>query len=150
MAKLQIGTKGIKLIQSFEGCRLKGYVCPAGKLTIGYGHTGLVDGKAIYVGMKISKAKAIELLKKDLDRFENAVNELVDVKITQNQFDALTSFAYNCGEGNLKSSTLLRKVNTKDFKDAADEFLKWNKGGGKVLLGLTRRRKAERSLFLKK
>jgi lysozyme len=149
MAKLTIGKKGIKLIQSFEGYRNKAYFCPAGLVTIGYGTTR-INGKPVSIGMKCTKKQALEWMKEDLEEFEDAVNDLVDVKITQNQFDAIVSFAYNCGIGNLKSSTLLKKVNSKDFKGAADEFLKWNKGNGKVLNGLTRRRKSERKLFLSK
>lgn len=141
-------TKGIELIKEFEGCRLTAYKCPAGVWTIGYGHTGTVDGKAIASGMTITAAKATELLRKDLATFEAAVNSYVTAPITQNMFDALVSFAFNCGAGALKGSTLLKKLNAKDYNGAAAEFARWNKAGGKVLAGLTRRRRMESILFL--
>lgn len=141
-------TKGIDLIKEFEGCKLTAYKCPAGVWTIGYGHTGSVDGKAITSGMTITAAKATELLKADLSKFEAAVNSYVTAPITQNMFDALVSFTFNCGAGALKGSTLLKKLNAKDYDGAAAEFPKWNKAGGKVLNGLVRRREAERCLFM--
>ena len=143
-------TRGIELIKEFEGCRLTAYKCPAGVLTIGYGHTGTVDGKAVASGMTITAAKATELLRADLAKFEAAVNSYVTAPITQNMFDALVSFTYNCGAGALKSSTLLKKLNARDYDGAAAEFPKWNKVGGKVLNGLVRRRAREQQLFLYK
>lgn len=145
---MKMGSDGLDLVKSFEGLYLKAYKCPAGVWTIGYGHTGKVDGKAICSGMTITKAKATSLLQDDMKTFEKAVTDLVKVKLNQHQFDALVSFAFNCGAGNLKSSTLLKMVNSKNFTAAGDEFLKWNKAGGKVLAGLTRRRKEEKKLFL--
>ena len=139
---------GIELIKSFEGLRLTAYKCPAGVWTIGYGYTGLVDGKLITSGMTITAAKATELLKKDLASFEAAVNGCVTAPITQNMFDALVSFAFNVGAGALRRSTLLKKLNAKDYSGAADELPKWNKAGGKVLNGLVRRRMAEKELFM--
>jgi GH24 family phage-related lysozyme (muramidase) len=134
---------GIDLIKSFEGLRLKAYVCPAGKLTIGYGHTeGVAPRDAICA------IGAENLLRKDLVYFEAGVSKLLKVTVRQSQFDALVSFAFNLGLGALKRSTLLRKLNAGDDYGAADEFLRWNKSGGKVLEGLTRRRKAEREMFL--
>ena len=141
---MEISKKGLDLIKSFEGCKLVGYLCPAGIPTIGYGHTG----KGVTVGMKITKAQAEQLLVFDLEKFEKSVNNAVKVKLTQCQFDALVSFTYNVGAGNLVKSTLLKKVNAKDFIGASNEFKKWNKGGGKVLAGLTRRREAEKKLFM--
>lgn len=146
---MKMSSVGLDLVKSFEGLYLKAYKCPAGVWTIGYGHTGTVGGKKIRAGMKISGAKATALLKADMATFEKAVKSLVKVSLNQNQFDALVSFAFNCGAGNLKNSTLLKMVNRKNFTAAANEFLKWNKGGGKVLAGLTRRREAERKLFLR-
>lgn len=143
-------TKGIDLIKSFEGCKLTAYKCPAGVWTIGYGHTGKVDGKAVASGMTITAAKATELLRADLSKFEAAVNSYVTAPITQNMFDALVSFAFNCGSVALKSSTLLKKLNAKDYSGAAAEFPKWNKAGGVVLNGLIRRREREQQLFLHK
>ena len=141
-------TRGIELIKNFEGLRTTAYKCPAGVWTIGYGHTGTVDGKLISGGMTITAAKATELLKKDLAEFEAAVNSSVTAPITQNMFDALVSFSFNVGAGALRRSALLRKLNAKDYNGAANEFPLWNKAGGKVLNGLVRRRKAEKELFL--
>lgn len=136
--------EGIKLIKQFEGCKLTAYKCPAGVWTIGYGHTA-----GVKQGQKISQAQADIYLKSDLKTFENAVNSCVKVSINRYQFDALVSFAYNCGAGALKTSTLLKKLNKKDFTGASKEFSKWNKANGKVLNGLTKRRAAEAELFLK-
>ena len=141
---MHISNEGINLIKQFEGCVLSAYKCPAGFWTIGYGHT-----KNVKQGMKITKEQATNLLKDDLKTYENYVNKYVKVKLNQNQFDALVSFAFNCGGGALKSSTLLKKLNKGDYEGAANELLRWNKANGKVLAGLTRRRKAEKALFLK-
>ncbi|MEI7824011.1 MAG: lysozyme [Chlorobiaceae bacterium] len=141
---MQIGEKGLDLIRKYEGLRLVAYVCPGGKLTIGYGHTG-PDVKS---GQKIDVERANELLIKDVQRFEVAVNELVTVPMTQGMLDALISFSFNLGAGSLKSSTLLKKLNADDLDGAANEFVKWNKAKGNVLAGLTERRKSERELFL--
>lgn len=146
---MRMSSVGLDLVKSFEGLYLNAYKCPAGVWTIGYGHTGKVNGKSIHSGMKISKAKATSLLQDDMRTFEKAVGKLVKVKLNQHQFDALVSFAFNCGAGNLQNSTLLKMVNAKKFSTAANEFLKWNKGGGRVLAGLTRRRQEERKLFLR-
>lgn len=139
-------TAGIALLKKFEGCRLKAYkALPTEKYyTIGYGHTG-ADVKA---GMTITLAQAEAMLKTDLKIFEKSVNNYVLVGMTQNMFDALVSFSYNCGESVLKGSTLLKKLNKKDYIDAAEQFKKWNKSGGKVIPGLTERRAKERALFL--
>lgn len=136
----------IDLIKSFEGLNLTAYLCPANVPTIGYGTTkGLTRAD---LGKKtITEAEASRLLLEDVARFEKAVNTLVKVKLTENQRGALVSFTYNLGEGNFGSSTLLKKVNAGDFKSAQSEFAKWDKAGGKVLAGLTRRRAAEAKLF---
>lgn len=148
---MKMGRKGLSLVKSFEGLYLKAYKCPAGVWTIGYGHTGTVDGRPIRSGMKISEKKAEELLKKDMATFEKAVRSAVKVKINQNQFDALVSFSFNCGAGALRSSTILKMVNRKKFITAARHFEDWCKAtvNGKrvVLTGLLRRRKAEAALF---
>jgi GH24 family phage-related lysozyme (muramidase) len=145
---MNISQNGVDLIKNFEGLRLKAYYDSAGVLTIGYGWTHPVDGVKIYPGMAINAETAERLLKTGLVSYENDVNRLVKVKLNQNQFDALVSFAYNLGSGALSTSTLLKKLNAGDYTGAADEFLRWNKAGGKVLPGLTLRRKAERKLFL--
>ena len=141
---MKISEKGLDLIRKYEGLRFAAYVCPGGKLTIGYGHTG----PDVYEGWKIDAEEANELLERDVKRFERSVNELVHVPLTQGMFDALVSFSFNLGTGSLKSSTLLKRLNAGDFDAAADEFLKWNKAKGKVLAGLTARREHERELFL--
>ena len=140
----EISKEGLELIKEFEGCRLKAYKCPADVWTIGYGHT---DG--VKEGDVITQEKADALLASDLDLFSSGVKRLVSADIDNNQLGALVSFAFNLGLGNLRHSTLLRMVNAGDFLGAADQFLRWNKAGGKVLAGLTRRREAERQLFLK-
>nr|WP_257627167.1 lysozyme [Enterobacter roggenkampii] len=145
---MQTSDKGIALIKQFEGCRLTAYQDSVGVWTIGYGWTKPVDGKPIRAGMTIKQETAERLLKTGLVSYENEVSRLVKVDLTQGQFDALVSFTYNLGARSLSTSTLLRKLNAGDYAGAADEFLRWNKAGGKVLNGLTRRREAERALFL--
>ncbi|MEX5908508.1 lysozyme [Citrobacter portucalensis] len=143
--------KGIRLIKQFEGCRLTAYPDPGtggDPWTIGYGWTHPVDGKPVKRGMTIDQQTADRLLKTGLVGYENDVLKVVMVKLTQGQFDALVSFAYNVGSRALSTSTLLKKLNAGDIKGAADEFLRWNKSGGKVMPGLTNRRKAEREVFL--
>lgn len=129
---------GINLIKEFEGCRLKAYKCPAGVWTIGYGHTA-----GVAAGQAITQVRADEMLKTDLVKYENAVAKNVWITLNQAQFDALVSFTYNCGAGNLA-----KLVKGRNHTQIADALLLYNKGGGKVLAGLTRRRKAERKLFL--
>jgi lysozyme len=141
---MKISQKGVNLVKKFEGLELKAYKDSVGVVTIGYGSTG----PHVFMGQVITEAQAEALLIKDLSRFESGVTELVKVPLTQNQFDALVSFSFNLGLGNLKSSTLLKKLNAKDYLGASKEFERWNKAGGKVLNGLTRRRLAEKELFL--
>ncbi|HCU0591192.1 TPA: lysozyme [Enterobacter roggenkampii] len=145
---MQTSDKGIALIKEFEGCKLTAYQDSVGVWTIGYGWTKPVDGKPIRAGMTINQETAERLLKTGLVSYESDVSRLVKVGLTQGQFDALVSFTYNLGARSLSTSTLLRKLNAGDYAGAADEFLRWNKAGGKVLNGLTRRREAERALFL--
>jgi len=136
---------GIALIQEFEGCILKAYRCPAGVLTIGYGHTG-PDVKS---GMVISHNEADDLLRDDLKIFERNVSSLVgDAPTSQNQFDAMVCLAFNIGVSAFRKSSVLREHCKPDYTRAADSFLLWNKAGGKILQGLVRRRKAERALYL--
>lgn len=145
---MQTSEKGIALIKQFEGCKLTAYQDSVGVWTIGYGWTQPVDGKPVRAGMTIKQETAERLLKTGLVSYESDVSRLVKVGLTQGQFDALVSFTYNLGARSLSTSTLLRKLNAGDYVGAADEFLRWNKAGGKVLNGLTRRREAERALFL--
>lgn len=149
---MKISNNGIKLIQKFEGCRLvayddlqpnkvlTGYGQVRGTLTIGYGHTA-----GVYVGQKITKSDAVNLLKKDLEKYENIVNKSLKVPVTQNMFDALVSHCYNCG--NVK--TIATYLNYCDINRAIDATLRPNTSKGIVLTGLTIRRKAERDLFTK-
>lgn len=145
---MQTSDKGIAMIKQFEGCKLTAYQDSVGVWTIGYGWTQPVDGKPIRAGMTIKQETAERLLKTGLVSYESDVSRLVKVNLIQGQFDALVSFTYNLGARSLSTSTLLRKLNAGDYSGAADEFLRWNKAGGKVLNGLIRRREAERALFL--
>jgi GH24 family phage-related lysozyme (muramidase) len=139
----QINAAGLRLLKSFEGLRLRAYQDAVGVWTIGYGTTA-----GVRPGQVITEAQAEALLKRDLNRFEAAVEKLVAVPLNDNQFSALVSFAYNVGEGALSSSTLLNLLNRKEYQEAANQFLRWNRAGGMELAGLTRRRRAERALFL--
>ncbi|QXR26967.1 lysozyme [Acinetobacter junii] len=141
---------GIELISSFEGIRLNAYDDGVGVWTIGIGTTVYPNGVKVKKGDKCTLEQAHEYLAHDMIEFEKTVNDSVKVSLSQNQFDALVSLAYNIGSGAFKNSTLLKKLNAKDYAGAADQFLVWNKGGGKVMKGLVRRREAERALFLKK
>ena len=134
--------KGLALIRQFEGLRLLAYKCAAGVPSIGYGHTARAK-----MGQSITKERAEELLREDVARFEAAVSRLVTVPLTQGQFDALVAFAFNVGHGALERSTLLRLLNDGKCDEAALQFGRWVKGGGKELPGLVRRRAAERALF---
>ena len=140
---MKITNEGINLIKKFEGLRLEAYLCPAGVWTIGYGHT-----KGVKKGQVITQLEADNLLKEDLSSFEKGVTSLIKSNINQNQFDSLVSFAYNLGLNNLKSSTLLKKVNSNpNDRTIVDEFIKWIYAGGKPLEGLKRRRQAEAYLY---
>lgn len=143
---MKTSPKGVALIKSAEGLRLKAYPDPGtGGLpwTIGYGSTSGVTRN-----MVITKTQAEQMLAADLVRFESAIERLARVPLNQSQFDALVSFTYNVGEGNFTKSTLLRKLNAGDTSGAAEQFSRWVHAGGKVLPGLVKRRAAERALFL--
>lgn len=141
---MKTSKKGIELIKNYEGLKLKAYKCPAGVWTIGYGHT-----KNVKQGDVITEVQAEILLMYDLIDFENVIKKNVRIPLTQNQFDALVSFCFNVGCGNFLKSTLLKKLIEGKIAEAAKEFLKWNKAGGKELAGLTKRRQEEMELFLK-
>lgn len=145
---MNISKRGIELVKRFEGLELKAYQDSVGVWTIGYGWTQPVDGKKIGPCMVIDQATADRLLKCGVVQYEQGVNQLVKVNITQGQFDALVSFAYNLGLRSLSTSTLLRKLNAGDKQGAAAEFGKWVNAGGVKLNGLVTRRAAERELFL--
>jgi len=151
-AHLKLTKAGANMIHHFEGClkkegdKYKAYKCPAGVLTIGHGHTNH-HGRKFDATSRWTREECDAAFFEDMEGFEAAVRRLVRVPLTDYQFDALVSFTYNCGEGNLAKSTLLKKVNAGDHAGAAKEFHKWNKAGGKVLAGLTRRRASESLLY---
>lgn len=148
---MKLGSKGLELIKSFEGFYSKPYLDPIGIPTIGYGATYYPNKKKVTMKDKpLTEKEASDLLKEMMITYENDVKRLVKRELNQNQFDALVSFTYNLGGTNLGKSTLLKKVNANPCdKTIKDEFLKWNKAGGKVLNGLTRRRNAEAELYFK-
>ena len=147
---MKLNKEGADLIKSFEGCKLKAYQCSAKKWTIGYGNTFFEDGTPVVAGNAITQEKAEQLFELIANEFAAKVAKLVPSHITSNQFGSLVSFAYNCGVVNLQKSTLLKKVNANHNDPSIKaEFLKWNKAGGKVLAGLTRRREAESNLYFK-
>ena len=139
---MKTGTKGIELIKHFEGCELEAYKCAAGVWTIGYGHIKGVTPESV-----ITQEQAEQMLVEELNEYEGYINDMVTVPLSQNQFDALVSWVYNLGGGNLKASTLLKVVNSGEFNGVPEQIMRWNKAGGKVLEGLTRRRQAEADLF---
>lgn len=130
------------LIRQFEGCRLTAYQDVVGVWTIGWGHTGDVTAN-----QTITQDEADSLLQTDVDNFAEKLEKLLDFDVPQCCFDAMTCFAYNVGLENFRTSTLRKLVNDRDYHEAAGQFIRWNKAGGKVLPGLTRRRLAEASLF---
>jgi lysozyme len=139
----QINRDGLELLKAAEGCILYTYDDGVGVPTIGYGHTAGVQW-----GQCISQEQAEELLRQDLNYFEQDVSELVKVPVTDNQFAALVSLCYNIGTGAFAGSTLLRFLNDGDYITAAEQFGRWNRGGGEVMPGLVTRRALERELFL--
>ena len=139
--KKQISEACVTLVKTFEGFVAKAYKCPAGVWTIGYGHTLNVKPTDV-----ISEPAASALLKEELQDYAAKVDKIVPVA-SQNQFDALVSFAYNLGVNALGTSTLLKKHLAGDYKGAQAEFLRWDKAGGKVLAGLTKRRNHEAALY---
>lgn len=139
---------GLNLIKKYEGLRLSSYLCPASVVTIGYGSTRYPNGKKVLLGEKLASEKeATQLLLATLSPYEDAVNKHLP-NINQCQFDALVCFAYNVGTGALIKSTLLKKAKANNADPSIlDEFLRWNKAGGKVLAGLTNRRREEANLY---
>jgi len=149
---MKLSDKGYELIKRFEGFSDRPYKCPAGISTIGYGNTYYPNGTKVKITDKqITREYANEILAHIADEFAEDVLKLVKSKITVNQLNALTSFAYNVGVANLAKSTLLKLVNINpNDGNIAKEFLKWNKAGGKILNGLTNRRIAESALYFTK
>ena len=147
---MKLNKAGADLIKEFEGCKLKSYQCSALRWTIGYGNTFFEDGTPVVAGNAITQQKAEQLFEIIANDFSAKVAKLVTSNVTDNQFASLVSFAYNCGVLNLQKSTLLKKVNANpNDPSIRAEFMKWNKAGGKVLAGLTRRREAEANLYFK-
>jgi lysozyme len=132
-------------VGNFEGCRLTAYRCPAGVWTIGYGHTG----KGVREGLEITQMEADALLIDDLARHQRAIADLIRVPVSENQFIAVLSLAFNIGATAFRRSSVLKNLNNGAPLQAAESFLLWNTVGGKPNRGLTRRRNAERRLFLK-
>jgi len=152
---MQLSEKGLNIIKNFEGLRLSAYRDVAGVWTIGYGSTYFHDGKRVKPGDRLaSEIQADALLRNTLGQYEDAVNQNAKVPLTQNQFDALVSFAYNEGTGALRESTLLVKLNEANYAAAAIHFLAWDKitdpeTGKKIVCDtLVKRRKEESQLFL--
>ncbi|RFB01473.1 lysozyme [Parvularcula marina] len=141
---MRISNDGIALIKRFEGLELEAYRDAVGILTIGYGHTG----DDVYEGQVINEAEAEAILRRDLDRFEVAVNEGIKAPTAQSMFDAFVSLSFNIGSGAFKKSTALKRHNKRDYVGASEAITWWNKAGGNVLTGLVRRRAAEEALYL--
>ena len=141
---MKTSEEGKKFIKEKEGLRLEAYRCSGGILTIGYGHTA-----GVVPGMIINKIQAEKFFLEDLEqKAEAIINRLVKVQLTQGQYDALVSFVFNLGAGNLMKSTLLKLLNAGDYTGAAEQFERWNKSGGKVTAGLVKRRAEEKQMFL--
>jgi len=143
MSHHKIPQSAVDLIKRFEGFSDKAYICPAGVLTIGYGHTG----PDVTPGEVITEERASDLLELDLMTFAKQIWDMVKVPLNENQFAALLSFTYNLGAQALKRSTLLFKLNKGQYGDVPSELMKWTHGGGKQLPGLVRRRVAEAALW---
>lgn len=145
---MKLNQAGIDLMHQFEGLKLDAYLCPANVPTIGWGSTFYEDGKKVKLGDKITKERADALFLGIAEDFAKRVRTLLKKELNENQFSALVSFTYNVGVGSLQKSTLLKKVNVNPSDPTIhNEFIKWNKAGGKVLNGLTRRREAESKLY---
>lgn len=144
---MKTSADGIEHIKEFEGFRSKRYLCPANKWTIGYGHVIVDSERATLWNVELTEDQATKLLMKDLVRFEDAVLEQVTVPLTQGQFDALVSFAYNLGDAKLRSSTLLKLLNAGDYDGARKQINRWVYSNGKKLEGLIRRRARETEMF---
>lgn len=148
---MKISNNGLNLIKQFEGLSLKPYLDAVNIPTIGYGSTYYEDGTKVTLKDKpITEQRATQLLEFIANKtFSENINKVVKVPLSQNQFDALVSFAYNVGNKNFNWSTLLKKLNLSDYEGASLEFSRWNQANGKILNGLVSRRQKEKELFLK-
>jgi lysozyme len=150
--KMKISQEGLSLIKKFEGCptdedgNVVSYRCAANVATIGFGSTKY-KGEPVEDGMKITMQEAEDLLIHEMDEYEGYINHMVESDLKQNEFDALVAWVFNLGPSNLSSSTLLQKLNNKDWDEVPNQIKRWNKAGGRVLEGLVRRREAEALLF---
>lgn len=149
---MKLNETGYNLIKEFEGLRLKPYLCSAGVPTIGYGSTFYENGSKVKLtDMPITKLRAEQLLRNTADKFAERVAVLITKPVTQNQFNALVSFAFNVGVSALKVSTLLKLVNNNpNDANISKEFMRWNKAGGRVIDGLTKRRIKESAIYFSK
>ena len=146
---MKISSRGLELIKDFEGFSSTSYLDVVNIPTIGWGNTFYEDGTKDKLGDQISKTDALKLLEVIANRdFADKIFPSIKVKVSQSQFDAMVSLAYNIGTGAFLKSTLLKKVNAGDLAGAGEEFLRWNKANGKEVIGLTRRREREKQLFL--
>ena len=143
---MDVSNQGLDLIKESEGLRLEAYLDGGGVPTIGYGTTH-IDGEPVKLGMKITEEQATEYLRADVQDAVQHINDLVKVKLSQPQFDALVDFVYNLGDEAFAESTLLKHLNTGRFGDIQYQFLRWNHDNGKVVKGLTKRRLREAVLF---
>ena len=146
---LHINEAGLDLIKHYEGWRESPYLCSAARPTIGYGSTWDRNGNAVTLDHPdITQEQGEYLLLREVRHSEKAIRRLVKSELTENMFSSLCSFIYNVGSGNFQKSTMRMKLNRGQFEDAADEFPKWRKAGGRVVKGLVIRRRSERELFL--
>ena len=146
---MEYSKDGLHLTERFEGCRLVAYPDPGSggdPWTIGYGHTG----HEVVEGLEITQEQAEQYLAQDIKQAEANVNAVVHVELTQEEFDALVDFAFNCGCRNLDSSTLMKKLNAGDYESASQEFIKWDMAAGHHMAGLLKRREAEAAMFISK
>ena len=145
-----INASGLAIIKRYEGWRSSPYLCAANRATIGWGSTWDINGNPVTLDHPdIDEEQGTALLKKEITHVEKGIRRLIKAELTENMFSALCSFAFNVGTGNLQRSTLRMKLNRGQYEDAADEFKKWKKAGGRTLKGLVRRRASERQLFLR-
>ena len=145
---MKMTDQGYRLIMEFEGFRAQAYRDAVGVWTVGYGHTAMAGKPAVTAGLTITRAEADVILRRDVEMFADAVAALVKVPLTDNQFSALVSFAFNVGPGNFAKSSVLAVVNRKDFDAVPRRLALWVKAGGRTLPGLIRRRAAEAQMFL--